>query len=417
MNSGIAHAEPASPGKGRSPWRIVGEAAAALAAGMGVGRFVFTPILPLMTVHAGLTASGGAAVATANYAGYLIGAAAGIAAPRIIRSRLALRGSLIVLVASLALMPATRSLALWSTLRLVAGVASALLFMIAVAGLLSHLSSHGAHLTGWAFGGVGAGIALSGALVLVIRTTSTWVSAWIAAAILAAILAAAAWNLLPETSRASPGSAGRTGVPRTHRWFTAVAASYTLEGIGYIIAGTFLVAAIDQNSAGWVGDGAWVLVGLAALPSSALWAWLSVKISRPTLLLAALIIQAIGIALPSLFGGVAAALVSAMLFGATFIGVATIALAIGNHLRFPRAVAILTTGYSIGQILGPIAVTPLLHSGYRSALLVGSAVVLASAVAAGVLRIRFPHHVDDLADPSSLTRQRQAPRLLDPDMR
>jgi MFS family permease len=90
-----------------------------------------------------------------------------------------------------------------------------------------------------------------------------------------------------------------------------------------------------------------------------------------------------------------------VLFGATFLGIATMALAIGNHLRFPRAVAILTTAYSIGQLLGPIVVTPLLHSGYRPALLTGSAVVLAAAVAAAILRIRFPHHVSSPEAPSA----------------
>lgn len=405
MESRVSSGAP-GPARARAPWRIVGEAAAALAAGMGVGRFVFTPILPLMAAHAGLTTGGGAAVATANYAGYLTGAAAGIAAPQIIRSAAVLRWSLVVLVASLALMPATRSLELWCALRLIAGVASALVFMIAAAGLLSHLSSRGAHLTGWAFGGVGAGIALSGVLVLVIRATSTWTSAWIASAILAASLAAAAWNLLPEPDQARPDQArpardAKARAPRTHRWFVAVTVSYTLEGIGYIIAGTFLVAAIDQSSAGWVGGGAWVLAGIAAVPSSALWAWLSARISRPGPLLAALVVQAIGIALPSLFGGVAPALVSAVLFGATFLGIATMALAVGNHLRFPRAVAILTTAYSIGQLLGPIVVTPLLHSGYRSALLTGAAVVLAAAVAAAILRIRFPHQVSSPGAPSA----------------
>ncbi|SCG73067.1 YbfB/YjiJ family MFS transporter [Micromonospora inositola] len=57
------------------------------------------------------------------------------------------------------------------------------------------------------------------------------------------------------------------------RWFGALLTSHTLEGVGYIIAGTFLAAAIDQTAPGWVGRGAWVLVGLAALPSSALWAF------------------------------------------------------------------------------------------------------------------------------------------------
>ena len=88
----------------------------------------------------------------------------------------------------------------------------------------------------------------------------------------------------------------------------------------------------------------------------------------------------------------AAAPASAVLFGATFIGVSTLALATGAHLRYPRSDALLTTGYSVGQILGPLAVAPLLHHGYRQALLLAAVVVLAAALPAGVLRIGFPHH-------------------------
>jgi MFS family permease len=373
----------------RSPWVHVAQAAAALAAGMGVGRFVYTPILPLMTAHAGLTAQAGANLATANYAGYLAGALAGTLAPGLVRSPAVNRGSLVLLVATLGAMPLTHSTAAWLVLRLLAGVASAVVFVIAVSSLLSHLRDHPSHLAGWGFGGVGAGIALSGLLVLVMRSAGGWQTAWWAATGLTAVLAAGAWTLRPEPPPAPATTS--TPPPRTHRWFSALFASYTLEGVGYIIAGTFLVAAIDQGSPGWIGSGAWVLVGLAAVPSSALWTWLGRHWSRPDLLLAALAVQAVGIALPALAGGVAAALIAAALFGATFLGVATIALAAGTHLRFPRSVALLTAGYSAGQILGPLVATPLLHHGYHQALILAAVVVLAAAIAAGVLRIGFPH--------------------------
>jgi hypothetical protein len=88
--------------------------------------------------------------------------------------------------------------------------------------------------------------------------------------------------------------------------------------------------------------------------------------------------------------GIAAALVSAVLFGATFLGIASMVLALGAHLRYPRAVALLTTGYGAGQILGPVIVTPLLHDGYRVALLVGAGIVLGGAITAAGLQIRRP---------------------------
>ncbi|MEV7687434.1 YbfB/YjiJ family MFS transporter [Streptomyces bungoensis] len=364
---------------------------------MGVGRFVYTPILPLMHTQAGLSAGTGANLATANYVGYLIGALAGTLLPALVRSTAVLRGCMLALVASLAAMPLTHSTTVWLLLRLGAGVFSALIFVIAVSSLLGHLRDHPAHLPGWAFGGVGAGIALSGALVLVLRTVGDWETAWWASAGLAVALSAAAWGLRPEPAAGPTASAPETlpeaAGPRTHRWFSALFASYTLEGVGYIIAGTFLVAAIEQTSPGWIGSGAWVLVGLAAIPSSALWAALGRRWSRPDLLLAALAVQAVGIALPALVGGVAAALISAALFGATFIGVSTLALGAGAHLRFPRSVALLTAGYSVGQILGPLAVAPLLHHGYHQALVLAAVVVLAAALAAFVLRIGFPHHL------------------------
>jgi MFS family permease len=420
--SGRATAGAGSPVR---PWRIVGQGGAALTAGMGIGRFAYTPILPLMHAQVGLSPKLSAELATANYLGYLVGSLAAIAAPALVRSRATLRVSLVVLVGTLVLTPSTHVGALWSTFRLVAGAASALIFVIAVSALLTGLRAYAHHLIGWALGGVGAGIALSGGLVLILRTIGTWREAWWSAAALAVPFAALAWRL--QTTWPAPRSApadqrdDAVGL----RWFTALLATYSLEGVGYIVAGTFLVAAIDQTAPSWVGTGAWVLVGLAALPSSALWAWLSRTWSRPALLLTALIVQVIGIALPAFAGGVVAALVSATLFGATFLGVGTIVLAIGAHLQVPRAVAILTTGYSAGQVVGPLAVTPFLHNGYHQALLIGAGVVAVAAVAAGALRHRFPpprlasqpnphlsfrelstdaHHTPHVFDPTQLSK-------------
>jgi MFS family permease len=386
----------AASGLPRSPWVHVAQTAAALAAGMGVGRFVYTPILPLMHSQAGLSAGAGANLATANYVGYLLGALAGTLFPALVRSTAVLRGCMVALAASLAAMPLTHNTTGWLLLRLGAGAFSALIFVIAVSSLLGQLRAHPDHLPGWAFGGVGAGIALSGVLVLILRTVADWEAAWWASAGLVVVLSAAAWGLRTEpTARPTAAEPERRGAagPRTHRWFGALFVSYMLEGVGYIIAGTFLVAAIEQTSPGWIGSGAWVLVGLAAIPSSALWAALGRRWSRPDLLMAALAVQAVGIALPALIGGVTAALISAALFGATFIGVSTLALAAGAHLRFPRSVALLTAGYSVGQILGPLAVAPLLHHGYHQALILAAVVILAAALAAFVLRIGFPHHL------------------------
>jgi MFS family permease len=377
--------------RGRAPWTLVLQAAAALAASMGIGRFAYTPILPLMHSQAGLSAQYGSALATANYVGYLAGALLGIVVPAVTRSVLTLRAALVLVVGTLALMGATENHPAWLALRLVAGIASALVFMIAVSALLAGLRGPRQYLSGWGFGGVGAGIALSGVVVL---AAGTWRTAWLASAGFALLLTVAAWPLRPvqpgtvQPRPVRPGTVPTPdGPPPARRWFAVLLTSYSLEGVGYIIAGTFLVAAISENSPAWAGSGAWVLAGLAAVPASALWAHLSRRWRRSTLLCAALLIQAAGIALPAVVSGVVPALLSAVLFGATFLGVASMALALGVQLRYPRAVALLTTGYGLGQILGPLVVTPLLHHGYHLALLIAAGVVLAAALAAAVLRM------------------------------
>ncbi|MGW5188873.1 YbfB/YjiJ family MFS transporter [Kribbella sp. NPDC004138] len=352
-------------------WRLAGQGAAALAGGMGIGRFAYTPILPLMHSQAGLSPRLGAALATANYTGYLAGALAAVVVPRLLHSRWALRLSLLILAATLALMPLSSSL--WLGLRLVAGIASALVFVIAVNAVLPRLQSH--HV-GWTFGGVGAGIAVSG-MVLV---GGSWRTAWWITALLTVACAIPAWHLTGSSAPATVAGGTRS------RHFTALLTSYTLEGIGYIIAGTFLVAAINETASGPAGTSAWIVVGLAAVPSTALWARLGRRWSRSALLMVALLVQAVGIALPAVLPSVAAALVSAALFGATFLGVANLAIALGTELRVPHAVAVLTTGYSLGQIVGPLAVGPLLHNGYHQALLVSAGVVALAAIAAHPLR-------------------------------
>jgi predicted MFS family arabinose efflux permease len=363
----------------------VARGAAALAAAMGIGRFVYTPILPMMTAHAGLGPGAAGGLATANYAGYLLGALAAAVAPQLIRTTAAWRTSLIAVVISLAAMPLTQNPLLWMAIRTIAGFASAVLFVIAVDWMLDHARGRSAQLPGWGFGGVGAGIALSGLLVLALPT-SGWRAAWWTAAALAALVSVFAWHMQGAATPPEPGHAPSPRT-RTRGRFGVLLLCYLLEGIGYIIAGTFLVAAIAQQSAGGLSSGAWLIVGLAAVPSAALWASAAACWARPTLLVAALVMQAAGIALPALVGGAIPAIVGAVLFGGTFLGVSTLALAEGRALAFPGAVAVLTTGYSAGQIVGPLLVTPLLHHGFRYALITSAVVVSLSALAAGWLRI------------------------------
>jgi MFS family permease len=372
---------------GAHSWWIVAQGSLAMAASLGVGRFVYTPILPLMQAQAGMSAQLGSAVASVNLFGYLVGAIVASLVPGWARSVLVLRVSLVVLTLTLAGMPLRHSAALWLGLRGIAGVASALSFVVASNATLARLRGHASHRLGWVYGGVGVGIALSGLLILAVRTS--WSEAWWVSAVLTVPLAVVAWRLPapPAVIRADTPAAGRQLRART--WFGTLLVSYVLEGAGYIIAGTFLVAAIDRTGPDLLGSSAWVLAGIAAVPSCAAWVAWSRRWSRSSLLLLALVVQAIGIALPALSTSIAAAIVAAVVFGGTFVGITALALAAGSELQIPRAAAVLTSGYATGQVLGPLGVTPFLDHGYHTALLVAAVIVLIAAVAAALPQARY----------------------------
>src|SRR5687768_6501501 len=130
---------------------------------MGVGRFAFTPVLPVMRDDAGLSIADGGWLAAANYFGYFIGALAALAVSG--KASALIRASLIVTVIVTAGMGITSSFPAWLALRWVAGFASAFVLVFVSAWSLQRLAASGtAALTGVVYSGVGAGIFAVGLL-------------------------------------------------------------------------------------------------------------------------------------------------------------------------------------------------------------------------------------------------------------
>ncbi|BCN61251.1 YbfB/YjiJ family MFS transporter [Prescottella equi] len=357
-------------------------AAAGLAAAMGVGRFVYTPLLPLMQEQTGVSHSDTALVATANYLGYFLGAIALAVFPAGTRSVTVFRASILALVASELAMTVGTDVRVWLAARVVAGVASAAIFVYCATAVVGHPSA------GITFTGVGIGIATSGVLVAVLGPMLSWTALWVVAAASTVGYAAIAWSLPPGSPPPAP-TAGRPP-PRTApsaRWWT-LGASYFLEGLGYIILGTFLVAAVSAGGEAWTGPAAWVVVGLAAVPSPLLWAKALRRWSAESLLAVALLLQSVSALLPALVDGPIAAVVAAVLFGGTFMGITLLAMDSALGLGIPRAAAALTAIYGLGQILGPLVVAPMLGDGFRAAFICAAAVLVTSALLAGATRRR-----------------------------
>jgi predicted MFS family arabinose efflux permease len=318
------------------------------------------------------------ALASSNYLGYLVGAILAAAVPSARRQTLFLRASLIVVVLTTCLVVLTTEFWVWMAVRFVAGVASAGVFVFASGTILGMLASMDKQkLSGWLYSGVGSGIAISGVLVLALNKllpmvyVAGWRADWIGMAVLATVLVIPCWAWIPrsENEAAWPGARPESITSRARRrvFFTyllLLSVAYFLEGAGYIVSGTFLVKIIEElPGLGGFGTSAWILVGLAAIPSTVLWAWAASRVGFVGTLIVAYIVQAIGVVLPVLSGTEWAAALSAILFGGTFMGIVALTITYAREVvpsqQAARAIGMLTAAFGVGQVAGPLIATGL----------------------------------------------------------
>jgi predicted MFS family arabinose efflux permease len=365
----------------------------ALAAAMGIGRFAYTPLLPAMQEAAALDPTQAGLLAAANYAGYLAGALlAAVAVPASARLR-ALLVSAIAVAATTALMAITTDLATWGVIRFVAGLASAGVLVLATGLVLDDLRQQGrASLSGWLFSGVGLGIVVSGVIVRLTGERLGWRGDWLLLALLATAAIYPCWrwllHALRERASATAPPAPASPMPRADAIPIAqvlLFAAYFLEGIGYIVTGTFLVAIVETTpELRGIGADVWIVVGLAVIPSAILWAALAGRAGYARALAGAYALQAVGIALP-IAGGAWAAFASAVLFGGTFAGITAVTLTLAGQLapsRSARLVGMLTAVFGLGQMIGPVlgGVIASRAQSFSPALGAASALVLAGGV-------------------------------------
>jgi len=325
----------------------------AMAAGIGVGRFVYTPILPPMVEALSLTKAEAGLIASANFVGYLAGAL--LAAMRLPGSRRAwLLGGLALNALCLAAMAGTTSLTAFLLLRLVAGVASAFCLIFSSALVLDRLAKAGrSGLSAVHFAGVGSGIAASAALV---ATLADWRSMWLASALLAVVAAIAVAAMIPADDAAAPSTrAGSRG--RLSSGFLILAAAYFLFGFGYIITATFLIDIVRSSPAiRHLEPYAWVLVGLGAAPSVLLWGALGRRIGILPAFAVASLVEAAGVAASVLWLQTMGVVIAALFLGGTFMGLTALGLIAAREAGEgdPRGrIALMTAAFGLGQIVGP----------------------------------------------------------------
>jgi len=341
------------------PWGLALGGLIALAAAVGIGRFAYTPILPAMAAGLGLTQAQAGLVASLNVAGYLVGALAG-SAPRLPGSRRAwLMGALAASAVTTFLMAIADGMAALLLLRFGGGAASAFALVFASSLVLDRLVQAGRPgLSAVHFAGVGAGIALSAILVAALSAAGVgWRGLWAGSGLIAlAALPAVAALVPPEKDLADTPEAGGGG-PGLGRPLALVSAAYFLFGVGYIVTATFLVALVSGEPAlRRVEPAVWLVVGLAAVPSVALWSTLARRIGTLPAFALALLVQAGGVAASTAATSEAGVLLSAALLGGTFMGVTALGIAGARSLAPSdprRAVALMTAAFGLGSAIAP----------------------------------------------------------------
>lgn len=338
--------------------------------GIGLARFAYTPLLPVLITEGWFPASQAAYLGAANLAGYLGGAlcarplARRGGAPRVLRGMMAL---VTVAFFACALPLSFAWFFLW---RFAAGVAGGALMVLAAPTVLPHVPPARRGLAGGAiFTGVGLGIMASGTVVPLLLQAGL-VETWCGLGVLSLLLTALAWSGWPATEPPPPGAPRRApaAVP-----LLALYVAYALNATGLVPHMVFLVDFVARGLGQGIHAGAryWVLFGLGAVVGPMLAGALADRIGFGPALRLALVIQVAAVALPTVTADPLWLAVSSLVVGAAVPGVVPLVLGRVHELvpgdaEGQRAAwSVTTMAFALGQAAGAYGLAFLFASGGR----------------------------------------------------
>jgi predicted MFS family arabinose efflux permease len=379
----------------------------AMAAALGVGRFVYTPILPSMIDALGWSSTTAGLVASANFLGYLVGAlTAGLpifsSAPR----RWLFHGLAVSAISTAATGFFPTDIAILAA-RFAGGLASAFVIVCASTLVLARLTAASrSNLASIHFAGVGVGIFASAAIVAAASACGTgWRELWGLSGGAAALMALVAVALV----RPGAGDAGQSSsveaAPARGTPIKMIAA-YGLFGFGYVITATFLVTIVRRSPdirplEPWV----WMLFGLAAVPSVPLWQRFGETIGPLRAYGVACLVEAGGVIASVDWVSIPGVAVAAILLGGTFMGLTALGLMSARTLaegQSQRVIGLMTACFGIGQMVGPYVAGYLAEStgSLRApSWLAAGALALGAILAASPRLKKAPGHGSGANDP------------------
>ena len=339
--------------------KVLGAGIFSLLLALGVARFAYTPLLPVMQAQAGLGLAEGGWLAALNYAGYLSGALiASLISDLVLKDRL-YRIGMVLAVLSTLLMGLTSDFTLWAVSRFVAGLSSAASMLLGTGLILNWLIRHNQRgELGIHFSGVGLGIVGCSLVVALLGQWLDWREQWFALTALACLLLVPALAWLPRPDRSPLTTSGQPmrDNPPSRLFLRLFMAAYFCAGVGYVVSATFIVAIVDRLP-GLAGQGSWsfLAIGLAAAPACIVWDLVARRTGELNALILAAALQVVGILLP-LSGGMAGAIAGALLFGGTFVGMVSLVLSMAGRYyptRPAKMMGKMTLSYGAAQIVGP----------------------------------------------------------------
>lgn len=327
--------------------------ASALFLAMGVARFAFTPVLPLMQTDFGFSDTVSGALASVNYLGYLLGAfyARYLSGRDYAHKFFIFSIPLSLIFVGLMFFP---SYPLWYSLRFLSGFFSAVVFVMSAEFIMDYLArAQRPQMTGMIYSGIGAGMVLSGLTVPVLSNyfNSSEIWLWLAALCIPPAVFALTLTPKPEIKPTAPAPD-----KAVNRLIYLLCASYLLEGAGYIITGTFISVMVLRGTGSVMLSGyVWVIAGLGAVFITPLWAILAKRTGIANAIIIAFAVQTFAIAAPVISDGVFITMLGAVGYGGTFLGIVSMTLAYGRSISpGGTTTALLTVFFSIGQMAGPV---------------------------------------------------------------
>jgi predicted MFS family arabinose efflux permease len=334
----------------------------ALATAMGIGRFAFTPLLPMMLHDGVISLKVASWLASANYIGYLVGAIFCVFVPFSKPTVLIRIGLVSTLLFTLGM--AVPWDTFWPFLRFWAGVASALVFVYTSGWCLSQVALRGhSSLAALIYTGPGAGIVLTG-LAASLMVAQDWRSGsgWLTFGFLALGLTVLIWPVFSARntlSSSAKNQANHTTTASEHSSteVALLAMAYGIAGFGYIITATFLPVIARQVLAGsaWL-DMFWPILGVGVILGALFASRMSQVRDLRMMLIACYLIQAVGVAMSQFFPTLLGFALGSLLVGLPFTAITYFAMQEARRIR-PHHVAstmgLLTAMYGLGQIVGP----------------------------------------------------------------